>query len=403
MKVLLISDQHFGINDFCIHQHRSIAKFYNETFFPTLISENIKYVFDLGDTFDDDANINKNLLDWSKVNYFDKLKDYDISLIVLRGNHNPRQKKGGKIIDAMNLLSSDYKNIKLIHDPTMVKLSEKKILFAPYFDFVNNKLSPARRSNILEAITNKEADLILTHNAFKDYKLWENKIARGGLEKDHFTNISARIISGHYHARSSTKNPNITYLGSPYALKKGEFNVERGLHILDLADMSTQFIRNKFQVFSFICVETCNELKDKLKQQNAKEGYVYIIPPLGFKGEIKKMQDFCSNLEHKNLEILDTTEKIEQFTHALMERKDYESATIIISHSNKYKQDAILHLRYSFCLQHKCQSNMQKETNLLLNGALFKALDAADSEQELMCISKKIKELSFQAIENSNT
>ena len=46
---------------------------------------------------------------------------------------------------------------------------------------------------------------------------------------------------------------------------------------------------------------------------------------------------------------------------------------------------------------------MQKETNLLLNGALFKALDAADSEQELMCISKKIKELSFQAIENSNT
>lgn len=53
MKVLLISDQHFGINDFCIHQHRSIAKFYNETFFPTLISENIKYVFDLGDTFDD--------------------------------------------------------------------------------------------------------------------------------------------------------------------------------------------------------------------------------------------------------------------------------------------------------------------------------------------------------------
>ena len=51
MKVLLISDQHFGINDFCIHQNRSIAKFYNETFFPTLISENIKYVFDLGDTF----------------------------------------------------------------------------------------------------------------------------------------------------------------------------------------------------------------------------------------------------------------------------------------------------------------------------------------------------------------
>ena len=114
MEVALISDQHFGCNDFNQSQHQSFKKFYHNTFFPTLEEKNIKYIFDLGDTFDSDAQINRDLIAWSKEVYFNRIRDLGIQLFVLRGNHNPRAKVIQETKDAISIISRDYSNITLI-------------------------------------------------------------------------------------------------------------------------------------------------------------------------------------------------------------------------------------------------------------------------------------------------
>ena len=48
----IITDQHFGLRKSSQIFHDYMEKFYEETFFPTLVKNKIKTLLDLGETFD---------------------------------------------------------------------------------------------------------------------------------------------------------------------------------------------------------------------------------------------------------------------------------------------------------------------------------------------------------------
>ena len=52
MKVVIITDQHFGMRKGSQDFHDYMRKFYEEVFFPFLDKNKINTVLDLGDTFD---------------------------------------------------------------------------------------------------------------------------------------------------------------------------------------------------------------------------------------------------------------------------------------------------------------------------------------------------------------
>ncbi|NBP57189.1 hypothetical protein EBU71_11785 [bacterium] len=52
MKVVVITDQHFGARNDSIHFLDYYERFYRDTFFPTLEEHGINTVLILGDTFD---------------------------------------------------------------------------------------------------------------------------------------------------------------------------------------------------------------------------------------------------------------------------------------------------------------------------------------------------------------
>ena len=80
MKVAIITDQHFGARKGADYLHKYFKKFYEDVFFPTIESEGITTVIDMGDTFDNRRNIDLASLEWSKKVYFDRLKSMKVKL-----------------------------------------------------------------------------------------------------------------------------------------------------------------------------------------------------------------------------------------------------------------------------------------------------------------------------------
>ena len=85
MKIAIITDQHLDGRKGSAAFWAFFKKFYDEVFFPTLEREGITTVFDLGDTFDNRKSLDYNTLARIKNDYFDRLRAYDVHMIL--GNH----------------------------------------------------------------------------------------------------------------------------------------------------------------------------------------------------------------------------------------------------------------------------------------------------------------------------
>ena len=105
MKVAIITDQHFGARKSSRIFHEFFLKFYNKVFFPTLKKEKITTVFDLGDTFDNRRQIDLWAAKWARENYYDRLRDMNVEVHAVVGNHTAYFKDTMKILRPLiNLL-----------------------------------------------------------------------------------------------------------------------------------------------------------------------------------------------------------------------------------------------------------------------------------------------------------
>ena len=84
-------------------------------FFPTLAEKNVKWVIDMGDTFDNRTGINYSALAWAKDNYYDRLKKMGIQVYTVVGNHTAYYKNTNSI-NAVDLLLREYDNVHVISE-----------------------------------------------------------------------------------------------------------------------------------------------------------------------------------------------------------------------------------------------------------------------------------------------
>ena len=88
MKILLITDQHFGVRNDNQHFINHYKKFYNNIVIPFIKASGIKQIICLGDTFDRRRAINFMSLNEAKEMWFDPLRDMGIPMTMLVGNHD---------------------------------------------------------------------------------------------------------------------------------------------------------------------------------------------------------------------------------------------------------------------------------------------------------------------------
>ena len=265
MKVLLITDQHFGVrndNQNFIDHYR---KFYSEVVIPFVDANKIDTIINLGDTFDKRRSINFMSLDAAKEMWFDPLKERNVKMHMLVGNHDIYY-KNTLAVNSMHELTKGMSRITVHNKPTEVSLDGKNTaVFLPWICADNEDETKT-------LIEKTRAPIAFGHLQIEGIEQHRGSIAIDGHSQSMFKAFH-KVFSGHFHHRSTTGN--ITYLGNPYEITWSDFNDKRGFHIYDTETMEVEFVENPYSMFHKIYYS--DDKKDYGDLSKYENCYVKII------------------------------------------------------------------------------------------------------------------------------
>jgi len=136
MKIAIITDTHYGARKGSKLFHDYFEKFYDDVFFPTLEEQGIDTIIHMGDAFDSRKSIDYQSLEWAKRVVFDRLKNYNVHMIV--GNHDCYYKNTNNV-NSPQLLLQSYNNIKTYDSAAEVKIGNLDVLFLPWINQENEE------------------------------------------------------------------------------------------------------------------------------------------------------------------------------------------------------------------------------------------------------------------------
>ena len=245
MKVAIITDTHYGARKGSKYLHDYFEKFYDDVFFPTLEAEGIDTVIHMGDAFDSRKSIDYQSLEWAKRVVFDRLKKYNVHMIV--GNHDCYYKNTNNV-NSPELLLQTYSNIKTYSKVTEVTIDKLKVLFIPWINAENYQ-------DTVESIKVSNSICAMGHLELNGFRAHRGHIMEEGMACDVFEKFD-KVFSGHYHTRSD--NGRIFYLGNPYEMFWNDVNDTRGFHIFDTDTLTHTPINNPYKLFYNIYYEDTN-------------------------------------------------------------------------------------------------------------------------------------------------
>lgn len=272
MKICLLGDTHFGVRNDSKVFHSFFEKFYKETFFPFLKKNKIDTVIQLGDLFDRRKYINYLSLTECLRYFFKPLKDNNITMHTLIGNHDIFWKEKLSV-NSPDLLLKDFDNIHIHQSPTKIKLGELGIDMIPWICKENEK-------EVLDFVKNSKNKLCIGHFELDGFLLNPGTLNVGGRNSK-FLKKYEKVFSGHFHTKS--KKDNIEYLGTPYELFWNDYKDTKGFYVFDTKTLDTEFIKNENRIFYKFkyndskedfdlneFIKTINKLKDFYKDTYVK-------------------------------------------------------------------------------------------------------------------------------------
>ena len=302
MKVAIITDTHYGARKGSKHLHDYFEKFYDDVFFPTLEKEGITTVIHMGDAFDSRKSIDYQSLEWAKRVVFDRLKKYDVHMIV--GNHDCYYKNTNNV-NSPGLLLQTYKNIKTYNKIEEVVIDNLKVLFIPWINAENYQDS-------VNAIKVSDSICAMGHLGFNGFRAHRGHVMEEGMACDVFEKFD-KVFSGHYHTRSD--NGRIFYLGNPYEMFWNDVNDTRGFHIFDTDTLTHTPVNNPYKLFYNIYYEDTNH-----KLFNATEYENKIVKVIvRKKSKPKDFEKFIDKLYSVGVQDLKIIENFD-----LQENEDFE-------------------------------------------------------------------------------
>ena len=302
MKVAIITDTHYGARKGSKHLHDYFEKFYDDVFFPTLEKEGITTVIHMGDAFDSRKSIDYQSLEWAKRVVFDRLKKYDVHMIV--GNHDCYYKNTNNV-NSPGLLLQTYKNIKTYNKIEEVVIDNLKVLFIPWINAENYQ-------NSVNAIKVSDSICAMGHLELNGFRAHRGHVMEEGMACDVFEKFD-KVFSGHYHTRSD--NGRIFYLGNPYEMFWNDVNDTRGFHIFDTDTLTHTPVNNPYKLFYNIYYEDTNH-----KLFNATEYENKIVKVIvRKKSKPKDFEKFIDKLYSVGVQDLKIIENFD-----LQENEDFE-------------------------------------------------------------------------------
>lgn len=241
MKIPLITDIHYGVRNDNAAFLDNNQRFFDDIYFPYLITHNIKKVIFLGDLLDRRKYVNFVTANRLRTDFIEPHRDLDINLDIILGNHDVYYKNTNAISGVKELYGNAGYQFMGIYDTsvTAVMPDGTSILYVPW-------ICDANREATMNAISDSKAQICFGHLELKDFAFDRNTIATHGDDASVFRKFDI-CCSGHYHHKSSQGN--IHYLGSHSEFTWSDHNDPRGFHVFDTKTRELEFIENPYRMF----------------------------------------------------------------------------------------------------------------------------------------------------------
>lgn len=342
MKIVLITDTHYGVrNDHPAFLDNS-KKFLDTVFFPYIDANQITHIIHAGDLVDRRKYININTARALREDFLDPIEDRGIWFDIIAGNHDTYYKNTNGINSLQELVRGERQNwysnpFERIYDNTT-------ILLLPWICDDNREIS-------LDIIRRSNAKICVGHLELEGYEMYKGTVSLSGDDPVLFGSFDA-VYSGHFHHKSSRSN--IHYLGSHGQFTWSDFDDIRGFHVLDTETGGLEFIENPYTMFAKVWYDDRDKTMEEVLAQDFSGFHNKMIKVIvtaksnpywfdKFIEEIEKQDviDMQVVEDHRNLDLQDDDSIIDEAESTIDIFKGYiESASI--PGTNKLKLERII-------------------------------------------------------------
>lgn len=236
MKIALINDTHFGARGDSQLFFDYFMKFFDEVFFPYLEKNNIKTIIHAGDFMDRRKFVNFSILNQVRSQFIQRLKENDIELHCILGNHDVYYRNTNGVNSVTELFSSD---MKIYETPTVINMGGLDIALLPWVNKENYDES-------VEFIKTAAAPILIGHLELNGYQVLRGVKHNGGMNPDILERYE-KVLSGHFHCRQ--EKDNVYYMGTQYQITFADLEETKGFHVLDTETRDIEFIENPNRMF----------------------------------------------------------------------------------------------------------------------------------------------------------
>ncbi len=236
MKIALINDTHFGARGDSQLFLNYFMKFFDDVFFPYLKENNIKTIIHAGDLMDRRKFVNFNILNQVRTRFIDKIRDENIEMHCILGNHDVYYRNTNTINSIKELFGKD---LTLYEEPKIVNFDGLDIALLPWVNKENYDES-------LDFIKTAAAPILIGHLELEGYDVMRGVKHYGGMNFKLFDRYE-KVISGHFHHRQEKEN--IYYMGTQYQITFADLSETKGFHIFDTDTREIEFIENPYKMF----------------------------------------------------------------------------------------------------------------------------------------------------------
>ena len=263
MKVAILTDMHWLYKKNSQIYFKYFMKFYSNIFFPYLEEHNITTIIDLGDTTDDRKNLDIWGIHQMKKNFYDKLKEYTMHMLV--GNHQTYYKNTNEI-NTPSVILKEYDNITIHPEITTINIDGRYIDLIPW-------INPENFDSVKQYIQKSTSEIALAHLEVNGATMVPGILCTHGTDPIIFSKYS-KVLSGHLHFRHQYNN--IFYIGNISQLHRGDEGAIRGFAVLDTETLAVEYINNPYKLFKSIVYDDSITDYAEVSVEEYRETYVKI-------------------------------------------------------------------------------------------------------------------------------
>jgi len=301
MKIAILNDTHAGIRNSSDIFLDNAETFYSDVFFPYLLENDIRHIIHLGDYYDNRKFINFRALNRNRHHFLKPLREYGITMDIIRGNHDTYYKNTGELNSLKELLGHYMNEVNIIHEPTIMEYGPMKIGLVPWIDNENEK-------QCMDFLSNAKCDWIGGHFEIAGYEMMKGIKNEHGLDRSLFKRFE-KVLSGHFHTKS--EQDNIMYLGSQMEFFWNDAHDSKHFHVVDTETREITAIHNPHTLFHRIYYDDSKYDFNNYDLDQVENKFVKIV--VINKNDLFTFDRFVDRIQNRKIHELKIQENFAEF------------------------------------------------------------------------------------------